>query len=217
MRALIASGTGRYADPWHPYERTSPLLGALLERCGFTVRIRDDVDAAMRDLVDVDLLVVNAGDPWRGDSTQSAPDSSVTGLAEALRDGLGVLAMHSATASLRDYPEWAEATGAIWMPKLSWHPPAGVAEIRGLSLPDGDEVDDFTVFDERYLRLQQVGRSHVVAQHTHEGHLSPTSWVREAGRSRVAVDLLGHDERSYESHAHVELISRLARWATRRS
>lgn len=31
MKALIASGNGRYEDPWHPFPRTSALLGAILQ------------------------------------------------------------------------------------------------------------------------------------------------------------------------------------------
>jgi uncharacterized protein len=39
-------------------------------------------------------------------------------------------------------------------------------------------------------------------------------WARVLGRSRVVTDVLGHDERSYDSAAHRELISRAAQWLT---
>jgi len=80
-------------------------------------------------------------------------------------------------------------------------------------MPDGVDVEGFDVVDERYCRLQRFGRSHVVAEHDGEFGPEPTAWVREVGRSRIAVDVLGHDERSYESEGHRRLIAHLARWA----
>lgn len=35
MRALILSGAGRYADPWHPYAETSARLASLVAEAGF--------------------------------------------------------------------------------------------------------------------------------------------------------------------------------------
>ncbi|MDJ0334069.1 ThuA domain-containing protein [Salinibacterium sp. G-O1] len=213
MRALIASGTGRYADPWHPFPRTSPILAAALEDRGFIVQIDDDVDHAMRSLDDVDLLVVNAGDPWRNDPGSQPPATSIEGLRAALERGIGVLAMHCAVASLRDYPEWAPAIGAMWVPTLSSHPPADDAHVQGLTMPDGTPVAGFELFDERYCGLQFLGRSVVVAEHEGLVATEPTAWVRHFDASRVAVDVLGHDERAYASPGHLALIGQLASWA----
>ena len=216
MRALIASGTGRYADPWHPFTRTSPRIADVLSDSGFDVTIDDDVDRAMRSLSEVDLLVVNAGDPWRAEQPGAAPsEDSIHGLATALERGIGVLAFHCAVASLRDYPEWAAAVGAIWLPGLSHHPPFGQMEVAGTVMPDGGRVRDFTLDDERYCRLQRIGSSLIVATHAGDGSAEPAAWVRDVGPSRIAVDVLGHDERSYDSAGHRSLIRQLSRWAAR--
>lgn len=223
MRAVIASGTGRYADPWHPFPATSPILAAILADAGHHVEIDDDVDGAMTRLDGVDLLVVNAGDPWRGlgpDAAIGAPTASIDGFVAALDRGIGVLAVHCAVSSLRDYPEWPVAIGAMWVPGLSWHPPAGPTTIHGGVLPDGTVLDGFDVVDERYLRLQRIGRSTTVAEHdadadgTAPARREPSAWVRTVGASRVAVDALGHDEHAYESDGHRRLIARLAAWCT---
>ncbi|MCR2825879.1 ThuA domain-containing protein [Microbacterium sp. zg.Y909] len=211
--ALVVSGSGRYADPWHPFPRTSPLLAEILRETGFEVRIDDDVDAAMTRLDDVDLLVVNAGDPWSDDRDGAAPAASVDGFDHALERGMGVLAMHCAVASLRDYPSWAPASGGMWVPQASWHPEIGDVDIAGGVLPGGTVIDDFSVFDERYCRLQQLGERSVVATQVTDGERMPAAWVRTHGPARVAVDTLGHDERSYDSAGHRRLIGTLARWA----
>ncbi len=216
MRALIATGTGRYGDPWHPYVATSALVARVLTDAGFATVVDTDVDHAMASLAGVDLLVVNAGDPWRGDAgEQSPPEGSTAGLAAALERGVGVLGLHAATASLRDYPSWGPAIGALWLPGLSWHPPAGRTVVH--PTPAGrdqlDGLEPFDVVDERYLRLQRLGTSTVVAELDHDGVRHPAAWVRTHGPSRVAGSLLGHDESSYESAGHRDLVRRLALWA----
>ncbi|MAP63856.1 MAG: hypothetical protein CMH34_08960 [Microbacterium sp.] len=214
MKALIASGTGHYADPWHPFPETTPELRAILTDAGFMVDVDDDVDHAMTRLDGFDLLVVNAGDPWRGEDTVPAPAAAVDGFTRALDRGIGVLALHCTVATMRDYPDWAAALGGMWVPQLSWHPPVGDVEVRVLSVPGGDALPDFTVFDERYSRLQAIGRREVVAEFTVDGEPMPAAWVRTYGASRIAVDVLGHDARSYASAGHRALVEHLARWAT---
>jgi type 1 glutamine amidotransferase len=219
MRAVIASGTGRYADPWHPFTKTSPLLAAILEDAGFSVGVDEDVDHALTHLQGVDLLVVNAGDPWRETmegTAASKPTVHPDALGAALAQGLGVLAMHSALSSLRDYPDWFSAIGGMWVPGLSSHPPASLTTVQVDRPPGGEGAADFDVFDERYCRLQQLGSREVVATHPGAQDREPSAWVRRYGRSRIAVDVLGHDERSYESAGHRRLISSLAVWAAHR-
>lgn len=222
MRAQVITGTGRYADPWHPYPATSERLAALLGSAGFDVAVDTDVDGALARLDGVDLLVVNAGDPWRSEGEDpgrapvtGAPPASAEGLARALDRGIGVLALHAAIASLRDYPSWAPATGAVWLPGVSWHPPRGPVRVHGGTLPDGTPVPDVAAVDELYQRLQPVGERHVVAWHEHDGRRVASAWVRRHGASRVAVDVLGHDAESYDSASHRALVTALARWATR--
>jgi hypothetical protein len=46
-QALVLSGGGRYADPWHPFAETSGALAGILGESGFGVEIADGVDAAL--------------------------------------------------------------------------------------------------------------------------------------------------------------------------
>ena len=213
MHAIIASGSGRYADPWHPFGETSARLADILREAGLSVTVDDDVDHAMASLDGVDLLCVNAGDSWRGEGMGGRPGpDSIDGFARALDRGIGVLALHSAASSLRDYPEWAGAVGRMWVPGLSFHPPADGTTVSEGVFPDGSTTDQFDIFDERYCRLQEIGRSHTVCTHPGAEGSEPTAWVREVGRSRVAVDVLGHDGRSFDVPGHRELVRRLALW-----
>ena len=214
MNTMLLSGSGRYADPWHPYPETSAQIRALLETAGHVVELREDIDQAMQDLDDVDLLVVNAGDPWIEDSHRITDPARSEHFRVALERGMGVIAVHWSVASLRDYPDWAAATGGIWTTG-SFHPPFGQLHVSGGSLPDGTAIDSFDVEDERYCSIQFVGEHHCVA--THEGSTAPepTAWVREHLGARVAVDLLGHDARSWESAGRRNMFLALAAWVTR--
>lgn len=213
LRAVIVSGSGRYSDPWHPFSRTSAALAELLADGGFAVSVEDDLDAAMTRLDDVSLLVVNAGDPWRNAAVAPTPAESISGFQHAVRRGIGILAMHTAAATMRGYPDWAPTIGAVWLPGISHHPPAAEIHVT-MCDPRFVDGDSIRIFDERYCDLQPVGRSRVVATHTAEGTTHPAVWLRTVDRSRVAVDLFGHDERSYDSGGHRALITALARWAT---
>jgi type 1 glutamine amidotransferase len=210
-RAVIASGSGRYADPWHPFAETTDRLRRVLEDAGFDVAV-GPVDESLQRLEGTHLLAVNAGDPWIGEPQTGAPAAAVAGLEAALDRGIGVLAMHSSLSSLRDYAAWAPATGGVWLPDASMHPPISDAVFTWTAPPlAGDEP--LAAFDERYAYLQAVGDREVIATHEHAGDTHPVVWVRKHRASRVAVDLLGHDTRSYDSRTHRALIARLAGWA----
>lgn len=218
MHALIVSGSGRYADPWHPTHETAARIGEILEHDGWRTTLSRHADDALSDLSGVDLLVINTTDPWRnGETGTGAPEAARAELARAIADGIGILSMHAGVSSLRDYPSWPAAVGAVWLPTISGHPDIGLTTIRPLSAhrTDGltDGLDAFEVFDERYCNLQFVGERTVLAEHEEAGERFPTAWVRAVEKARVAVDLLGHDLRSYESVGHVDLVRRLARWA----
>ena len=76
-------------------------------------------------------------------------------------------------------------------------------------------VADFDITDERYAYLRTAPDIVPLAVHEHIGELHPLLWARVRGKSRIVTDLLGHDERSYDSPEHRQLISRAARWLTR--
>ncbi len=214
-RALVLVGSGRYADPWHPFAETGSIVAEILGERGWQVEVSDDVDAGMASLDGFDLVAVNAGDPWR-EGDRGAVPAAAEGFAAALDRGIGVLALHAAVSSLRDYPEWAPAVGAMWVPTLSLHPDAGEMTVQvEPDIVPSEIPTRFHLHDERYCALQRLGRRTVVAWHEGDGTgtQEAAAWVREHGAARVAVDVLGHDARSFDSAAHRTLVAGLAAWA----
>jgi len=216
-RAVVLTGAGRYADPWHPFAETTPRLVEILAEIGIVADVADDVDEGLATLGSPDLLVVNAGDSWRGsDPGRAVPAAARANLAAALDRGIGVFAVHAALSSLRDYDVWREAVGGDWIVGTSGHPPIGPADIsiEQLAHPITAGLGDLSLVDERYTGLSVDPHVEVLASHRHEGETFPLMWAREYGRSRIVYDALGHDSRSYDSPAHRELIQRAALWAS---
>lgn len=214
--ALILSGAGRYADPWHQFAQTSPLLQALAQDSGWHTVITEDIDAALADGLDgVDLIIVNAGDPW-GDTTQKCdPDLIQAGadnLAIAFDRGISLLGIHCAASSLRDYPQYRQALGGEWVPGRSWHPLFGDFHVRPLHDSIVEGLSDFTLSDERYTDLLIDPDVEPLATTSDENGEYVLAWAHTYGSARVIYDALGHDARSYESCGHKSFLRRAMCW-----
>jgi type 1 glutamine amidotransferase len=127
-----------------------------------------------------------------------------------------VLAIHVGACTLLRLPEWEQVTGVAWVPERSTHPKAGPCRV--ITYPERHPicatVPDFGITDERYVHLRTAPDIVPLAAHRHYDGLHPLLWARTWRGARVVTDLLGHDERSYDSPGHRELISRAARWLT---
>lgn len=225
MRAVILSGSGRYADPWHRYDETSAALAGIVAGAGYRVDVSDDLLGGLAALGDAELLVVNAGNPAtplpEGVADPGEPDAdaiaaAAAGFEAALERGIGILAVHSAASTLPELPAFGHALGARWVPGVSWHPPIGDALVHIVGAhPIAAGLADFTAFDERYSGLRLDDVIEPIAEHEEEGMRHPLIWARELGHSRLVYDALGHDARSYESTAHRELLARALDWLSR--
>ena len=212
---VIVSGAGDYADPWHRFAATSRRLATLLESCGHTVAVRDDVDKALAGPGECDLLVVNIGNP-----SQPRPlpviEAINAGLKGHLAAGGSLLGIHVAATSLTQLASWSEILGGRWIRGHTMHPPQGNARILiGDAHPVTSGLSDFDIFDERYSYLRVEPGIAVLAEHLHDGIRHPVTWAHEVAGARVAYDGLGHDAASYDSPGHVALLTRTARWLLR--
>jgi hypothetical protein len=218
-RALLLSGAGRYADPWHPFAETSAALAGLLREAGFGVETAGDVDGALAGLAAgaglPDLLVVNVGLPRDGRPSPGTAEASV-GLRRWLAEGRPLLVSHASSTSFLDSPEWEPALGGRWIRGTSMHPEYGPAEIHVQpdSGPVVDGIADFGLQDERYSYLQTAPGITVHATHTHEGLDHPVMWSLDRQPGRTFYDALGHEAASYHSPEHRQLLLRAITWLT---
>jgi type 1 glutamine amidotransferase len=212
--ALILSGAGDYADPWHAFPETSRRLGDVLSQVGCDVEIAEDLPGRLSDLDGVDLLVVNAA---AGPSGSRRPGVE-RALQRFLARGGGILAVHVGVCSLLDLPGWPDVSGAAWIPGRTMHPPLGSCriDVREAAHPVSARLSSFEVVDERYSHLDLRAGSHVLASHRHDGLEHPLVWAREIGPGRVVADALGHGPESYDRSGHRTLIAAASGWLTER-
>jgi type 1 glutamine amidotransferase len=215
LRARVVSGSGRFADPWHPFAETSAALARIAHERGFDVEVRADVAAAIGGGDPVDLLVLNLGDPAEADVAED--DRVREGLLRHVAAGGGLLAVHSTLTDLRMLPDRRALLGGVWVHGTSMHPEYGEAQVRVLpgAHPLTEGLADFALVDERYTFLDVEPDLVPLLAHEHEGALHPLLWTREAGRARIVADALGHDAASYRSAEHREVLGRAMRWAAR--
>jgi hypothetical protein len=204
--ALVFTGGGDYADPWHPYAESSEQLAEVIRSWGRDVEVADRVDSVLEALADhPDLFAINAG----GGPDAHPRDADLAGAAVAyVESGGTLLVVHLSTGLFPGDDAWEHLIGARWIWDVSGHPPHGEFTV----LVEPDELvaglDDFTIEDESYSRLRLSPGSRVVASHQHDpdGVRHPIFWVRERGAGRVVTDLLGHDGASFENAGHRALL-----------
>lgn len=225
--ALLLSGTGRYADPWHPFAETSNALAGLLSEAGFEVLIPVEVDDALAALAAADddalpsLLAVNVGLPRDG-APSPGTSAAAAGLTRWLASERPLLVSHSSSTSFLDLPAWEDGLGGRWIRGVSMHPEYGPASVSILpgSGPAVAGIPDFELLDERYTHLRTAPRITVHATHHHDGLDHPVLWSLErhgtgnGRRGRTFYDALGHDGASYESPEHRNILLQAISWLT---
>jgi hypothetical protein len=208
---LLTGGEAPYVDPWHPFAATSARLAAIAAGLGWQVQTRGDVAERLADGLDgIDVLLVNAPAPGTPVAPVLLAAAEAAVVAFVARGG-GVLALHAGTVSLLGLPSWNALTGASWIAGVTGHPPVGAALLRGHDdprVPGGIEV-----VDERYQDLDLLGeRTVLVSTTSDDGREHPLVWARVPGAARLVADTLGHDERSFDSPGHRELLARCLAW-----
>ena len=191
---VVVSGSGRYADPWHPFAETSARVADILSEAGHAVTVTDDVDARLAALADpessdVDLLVLNIGagrtpeeradvessDERTRDGLSALDAATRAGLLAHLDRGAPLLALHVSSTSLGFVPEWESVLGGIWVRGTSMHPPYSLAriEVATDAHPVVAGIPDFELDDERYSRLRVSPEPQRLAWHEFEGARHP--------------------------------------------
>jgi type 1 glutamine amidotransferase len=176
------------------------------------VEVSEEIEDRVRDLDDVDLVVVNAA----CGADESAGPGSTYGLRPYLERGGSLLAVHAGAAGTRHADDWAAVTGATWVDERSMHPEQDLCRVqvvpglRGI----GSGLSDFDVFDERYSWLRLEPGNDVICAHTYLGTTHPLAWARKVGPARVVSDLLGHGPESYDFPGRVALLRAAVTWLT---
>jgi hypothetical protein len=225
-RHLLLSG-----GPTHAFDETSPRLAALLAEEGFTtttVTEPAEVWARLAAPPEWDLLTVNAlrwrmeVDRYADQRAQWAVELTAdqeTVLDRFVRDGGGLLALHTAVLCFDGSSVWRGLIGGTWNWERSSHPPLGPVSVSltpaAACHPVTIGAEGFTVVDEVYRDLDLDRDVDPLASVAVDGVDHPILWARPVGCGRVVTDLLGHGPESFDHPVHACILRAAARWATR--
>ena len=137
------------------------------------------------------------------------PDADLDAFRNYVREGGGVLAVHSATASYKKTPAYFEVVGG----RFVGHGPVHAIDVSPASpaSPIFAEIPAFTVVDELYLHELQPGLD-VHFEAVHEGKREPMVWTRTYGRGRVCYTCPGHRSASMRVPEVQEILRRGLAW-----
>lgn len=142
--------------------------------------------------------------PWLAGPTEHA-------LGDFVRGGGGLVAVHSGTASYKDWPSVRAVLGGVFV----GHPPPGLVTVRprcGHPLCVGVEAP-FVIHDEHYQMVLDDPEMEIFLQSETAHGRQPAGWIRREGRGRVAVLTPGHFADVW-LHADMQVLLRNAlRWA----
>jgi type 1 glutamine amidotransferase len=124
-----------------------------------------------------------------------------------VKNGGGVLAIHSATASFKDQPHYFDIIGG----RFTGHGPVENFEVQQVKGDVFGEIGDFIVKDELYLHELHPGIDvHFEAQHA--GQAVPVVWTYRYGQGKVCYAVPGHTAESMKHPAMQEILRRGLQW-----
>lgn len=212
IRLLIITG-GAY----HDFEGFEQFATELFEADGCDVRLTrepSDVEHPDADVVLIYTCFVQPPEDPNASFTylEGLSDSDSAALADWVRAGGGLLALHSATTIRESNTELQRLFGGRFLD----HPPRYPITVYPLAIPHPmtDGVGAFTVFDELYT--QEYGDVDVHMVTFDRGTAYPMAWTRSEGAGRVAHISPGHDESVWLNPDYRRLLRQTVSWLGRR-
>ena len=192
----------------------------------FFERLHDGVDGVDGKSAPWDLVTVHAL-RWRMEAERyaagrdewsySIDPNDTAALADYVRNGMGLLALHTAVICFDADPTWHALTGASWNWETSSHPLVDRVVVEPTIATEGHPItagtESFELLDEVYGFLDEVDGIEPLLTGFHSGRAHPVLWARSVGAGRVVTDVLGHGVESLSHPTHRAILRRSAAWA----
>jgi type 1 glutamine amidotransferase len=210
-RVLIVTGNDY---PGHKWRQTTPVVRSALEAAGrFDVRVCEDPEIMATHLDNRYDVVVLHYMNWE---TSSPSRAALDGLADFVRGGKGLVALHFACGAFGDWPEYVNLIGRVW-DRSKTHDPLGPFRVHVVKKdhPITRDLDDFDITDELYFCLMGKPEIEVLlaARSKKTGQDEPMGFVLRYGQGRVFQTVLGHDVKAFSTPGLARLIQNACEWA----
>ena len=181
----------------------------------FTVDVTGgaEVLAKAENLKNVDViyfLMYNARTPMLSDAGKE-------NLLAFVKAGKGFVVAHLASASFKDWPEFRNLCGRVWVMGTSGHGPRSVfkAQVVDPTSPLLKGIKDFDQDDELYGKLQGDAPIHVLMQADSDWskQAEPLAFTLDYGKGHVFHHTFGHDAKALSTPEVKTLIVQGTAWA----
>jgi type 1 glutamine amidotransferase len=148
-----------------------------------------------------------------------------TVLADCIRSGKPVVALHHSICAYDDWPEYwniiggkyfhkeTEFNGKVYQPCSYIHDINFIVKVKDGSHPVTSGITDFPIFDETY-KGYYVAEGVTPLLVTDEPSSSPViGWTKKYGKSKIAVLQSGHDVPTFENENFRKLLKQAIEWA----
>ncbi len=189
----------------NPIERYRYLKQALGPR-GYNITFTEDLEDMRREVLDgYDALLVYAN---------HEQDVVPPAILEWVKDGGGLVALHSACGCFHPSPEWFALIGG----KFKSHEGHVFApENVDKRHPITKDLPVLEAWDETYVHQDLAEDRHLLQVrppiNAGETEPEPWTWLRAEGKGRVFYTASGHDLRTWKEPAYHELVARAIVWA----
>jgi len=211
IRVLIVTGADHPAHRWH--ENSLAIRDALAASKRFEARVSEDPEIlATRIAERYDVVVLNYCN-WQKPSPSK---QALEGLADFVKSGKGLVAIHFSSGAFPDWPEYEKLIGRVW-DKVRTHDPYRTFRVNVVKRehPITRKLADFDISDELYfcltgdpdIEILLTARSQVTKKE------EPMGFVLKYGEGRVFHTPLGHDVKSLTASGLVQLLRRACEWA----
>lgn len=223
IRVLFSGG-----GDWHPYGQCSgALIDALRAKGGFICAYSEDPDSLQyQNLKQFDVLVIYNGVFYRGDDLNQktpTPGFIPSAITKFVKEGGGLIVVHSGMASFSDWEGYIDLIGGIWTWGTSAHDIYGT--LKSDVIAEHPIVEglpkSFEFQDEFYHTLNIKPAIKTLIESTHEKNgktvTEPLAWVaRETDNERAAVILHGHDMGAWGNPIMQQLMKQAIEWGARK-
>lgn len=208
--------TGDDVMPAHNWPEVSKATRDILAKSGkFEVKVCEDAgildSAASLNRYDlVFFAMYNA-------KTPTISDQAKQNLLNYVKGGKGFVVSHLASASFKEWTEFRNLCGRVWVMGTSGHGPRAPfkAKVADKNHPITRGLEDFDADDELYAKLQGDAPIHVLleADSDWSKKTEPLAFTLEYGKGRVFHETFGHDTKALENPKVQQLIVRGCEWA----
>ena len=188
----------------HNSAKFMPMLASSLAKEGINFTYTDDLkDLNPQTLEKYDALMIYANHDEISPSQEKA-------LLNFVKEGNGLIPVHSASFCFRNSEEYIELVGAQFQKHETGTFEASIIK---KDHPIMKNLKEFSTWDETYVHHKHSSDRIVLMERVEGAHHEPWTWIKDYGKGRVFYTAYGHDERTWGNPGFHELMKEGIFWA----